>query len=270
MNSDYGNNQNPTGPQPSSPGNYPGNQPGGAQQYPGNPQQGYPGAQQGYGAPYGQAGYQRPYRPQKPYSNKAIVSLVMGIAGLFFAPLGLITGIIGGILGWMGLKDCREPEGTHRGRGLAIGGLVTSLFSFLVGVTVVLAFVGLFYAIEQEQSQMAERRAEESARSDMYTISDRLEIYYIDNGRSLGPGGPEVKDAWDGGLLPENTPRVQGELKTEHLVRDYDLMNYVEDYELKVLSDKSVTVTCRKAGLKMVIDNMESNYPRFEDIPKTP
>lgn len=104
----------------------------------------------------------------------------------------------------------------------------------------------------------------------MHLIHDRLETYYLDNGRSLGPGGPIVRNSGDGGLLPTDTPRVQSVLTMGDLVHDFELEESIGDYDLTIKGDNGVVVTCRKAGLKMTITSMDAGYPTFEDIPKTP
>lgn len=241
----------------------------------GNPQpQGYPQRpphhSQGAPTPYGHPGrnaapYARPR--EKPVSTKAIVSLVMGIASLFLMPLGVIFGLVGIVLGWLGMRETAEPDGTHRGRGLAVGGLITSIAVWVINALFVgfLVFV-VFNAIEQTENARHEYRQERTS-EDLRLIGERLELYYTENARSLAPGGPVVKDGWGGGLLPENTPRVEGELRVEHLVREYDLNGYMSDYELSVRGESSAVIYCRPNGLKLEIANIDRGPGKVEEIP---
>lgn len=118
---------------------------------PGYPQPGYPTAgypQAGYPQPaYGQPGYPQPGYPQPPYgapgayaaggyayapvpanNTLALVSLILGIAGLFVIPF---VGSIGAVItGHMGRKQIRERgEG---GDGMAIGGLITGYLGIAI------------------------------------------------------------------------------------------------------------------------------------------
>lgn len=78
--------------------------------------------------PYGYAGSQQPQQPKKG-SGCAIASLVLGILSLILCCVGGgIFGIIGVVLGIISL--CRKESG----RGMAIGGLVTSGIGLLLGI----------------------------------------------------------------------------------------------------------------------------------------
>lgn len=107
-------------------------------------------AQPGYGAP-GQPGYGAwggaqqpaygsygdPYGRSQSTNGLATASLVLGILGLFCG----ITAIVGLVLGIVALGQIRKGRGT--GRGLAIGGIVTSAVAIaLTAALVALGVVG--------------------------------------------------------------------------------------------------------------------------------
>lgn len=114
---------------------------------PGYPPAGYP--QPGYAQPaYSQPAYAQPaygyaaggyaYPPARANNTLAVVSLVLGIVGLFVIPF---LGSIGGVItGHMARKQIRETgEG---GDGMAVGGLVTGY----LGVAIYL-LLGLLFLI---------------------------------------------------------------------------------------------------------------------------
>ena len=117
----------------------------------------------------------RPTRPAKT-SAAAVFGLVFGLAALFcaltgiLAPAALVFGIIGLVLAVVGLKMAKRAGVT--GRGVAIGGLVTSLIGLVLG-GVVLAGIT---AVVNDQKQL-----------------DRIQNY-IDDARSNLPSTDEVKD----------------------------------------------------------------------------
>lgn len=78
--------------------------------------------------PYGYTGMQQPQQPRKG-SGCAIASLVLGILSLVLCCVGGgLFGIIGVVLGIISI--CRKESG----RGMAIGGLVTSGIGLLLGI----------------------------------------------------------------------------------------------------------------------------------------
>ncbi|MBZ0135543.1 MAG: hypothetical protein K8I27_04105 [Planctomycetes bacterium] len=240
---------NPYGPRPE----YPGNQGPRPAQYPG-PNQAPPN--------YQSYGYQQPYAPLKPFSNKAIVSIVCGGVSVLFWPVAPITGLVGAIIGFMGMKDSKEPGATHRGWGLALAGVIVSAGMFVIGLGLVALFVWVFAFAKDQADRMDRDRTvrmqeyayEEDAREDMDLISRRIQTYCVDNGGSLAPGGPLVRDYPDGGLIPEDHLKVEEPLQIKHLVYDDELLNPAGDYELKISSDeKGFTLTNGKGGLRLTI-----------------
>ena len=85
--------------------------------------------------------YNAPY-PGQPQSQAgrgpAIGSLVLGIIAIILSPtvclswLGIILGIVGVILGVVGLVAANKVPGTKK--GMAIGGIVTSIIAILIGI----------------------------------------------------------------------------------------------------------------------------------------
>ena len=85
-----------------------------------------------YGAP---AGY---VQHMAPNHGPAVASMVLGICSLVLWWFGIITGIIGLILGATSLKHC-QPRGMKRGRGMAIAGIVCSCIALALWLIVLLA-----------------------------------------------------------------------------------------------------------------------------------
>ena len=117
----------------------------------------------------------RPARPAKT-SAAAVFGLVFGLAALFCAltgilsPAAILFGLIGLVLAVVGLKMAKRVGVT--GKGVAIGGLVTSLLGLVLG-GVVLA--GLTAVVNNEQQL------------------DRIQNY-IDDARAELPSTDEVRE----------------------------------------------------------------------------
>lgn len=94
--------------------------------------------------PYQQPQYQQPqYQPyQQPEPPKkkqglAIASLILGIVGLTICCcMGIIPGIIGLILGIIAVASKQQG-----GKGMAIGGIITSALAILVNIILIVAMV---------------------------------------------------------------------------------------------------------------------------------
>ena len=88
-----------------------------------------------------------PLAPAQPKTRGlAIASLVLGIVGL--CTVGL-TGIVGIILGIIALKKIGRSGGQVAGRGLAIGGIVASVVTLLLGAILVAASLFLSLGVSQ-------------------------------------------------------------------------------------------------------------------------
>lgn len=173
----------------------------------GNQQYGYTGQQEnsqyGYnGQQYGYAGSQQPMQPKKG-SGCAIAALVLGILSLILCCVGGgLLGIIGVILGIISI--CRKESG----RGMAIGGLVTSGIGILIGIFMlvqILAVVAglgslsekdwqdirdaIYEELEKEgyeipESALPEREENEFA-GEAYRAGDGSVIYFSEDGTSF-------------------------------------------------------------------------------------
>jgi hypothetical protein len=206
--------------------------------------------------PYGM----HPYTPAKPFSTKAIVAMVMGGVSVLFWPLGPITGLVGVVLGVMGMKESKEPGGTHRGWGLALGGLLTSAFMLLVSVALIGLMVWVFTMAEEERTRRESQRYEVDARADLLLIRDRLKLYAIENKNSLAPGGPVVCDGWTVSY-DENSPRVVGRLEIKDLVRAVELDHGIYEYSLELTGERGATVRNTTTGTTIVLkDALEEAY----------
>lgn len=81
--------------------------------------------------------YEERIKPAKT-SAAAAFSLVFGVSALItvltviFGPLGIVLSIIGIILGIVGMKNAKRVGVT--GKGVALGGLILSVISLLLGV----------------------------------------------------------------------------------------------------------------------------------------
>jgi hypothetical protein len=244
-----------------------------------------PGATPYPGNQFGPPGYAPPeamYPPAsyalvspKPFSTNAIISMVLGGVGILMMPLGLLTGPIGAILGWLGMKESREPEGTHRGRGLAIGGLIVSLVAFVLSVLLIIVYIFFFQfffsVMESERARSERQQTVDQAEEDMRAIEERLREYFIDNGRSLGPGGMVLSDRIGEEFLPlEERDVVEDELRIEHLISNYDLNNSLDDYELVIEAESKARLYCRSVGRVMRIDYSQSRRTSIETISDEP
>jgi membrane-bound ClpP family serine protease len=93
-------------------------------------------------------------------SAAATFALVFGLAALFCAltailsPAAVLFGVIGVVLGIVGLAMAKRPHVT--GKGVAIGGLVTSLLGLLLGGAV-LAGAGVLVNDERRLDQLQNR-----------------------------------------------------------------------------------------------------------------
>lgn len=83
-----------------------------------------------------------PVAEQKPGSGLAIASLVCGILGVLtgvFIYSGVSLGLAGIVLGIVALVKVKN--GTASGKGLAIGGIVTGVLSFVVAAVTIAVLV---------------------------------------------------------------------------------------------------------------------------------
>jgi|GEM_PF-681718 len=116
-----------------------------------NNQQPFNGQEQFYGQAqngnypnYQNNPYQQPpviYRANKT-NTKSIIALILGIASISVPYIGFFIGIAGIILSAMALKEI--PRKQEDGKGLAIGGLITSILGTLLYGIIIIIFIGFF------------------------------------------------------------------------------------------------------------------------------
>lgn len=96
--------------------------------------------------------YEERLRPAKT-SAAAAFSLVFGVSALItvltvlLGPLAIVLSLIGIILGILGVRNAKRVGVT--GKGVAIGGLVTSIVALLLGVAMA---AGLTFYLNDEQA----------------------------------------------------------------------------------------------------------------------
>lgn len=95
----------------------------------------------------GRTGELQPMAPTGPARKSAlglaIVSLVMGILGLLTfctCGVGIIPALVGVILGFIAISQMKKPEYSPEGRGVAVGGVVTSLISIVLAAGFLVLF----------------------------------------------------------------------------------------------------------------------------------
>jgi uncharacterized membrane protein YkgB len=89
----------------------------------------------GYGDPNINNYNQAPYQAAPKNNGLAIASLVLGIVGVVFCwcyGFGVLTGIVGLILGIVGMKQIKKTGA--KGRGLALTGIITSGVAIVAGI----------------------------------------------------------------------------------------------------------------------------------------
>ncbi|MBD3785169.1 MAG: DUF4190 domain-containing protein, partial [Micrococcales bacterium] len=78
-------------------------------------------------------------------NTKAVIALVLGIAGLVFAfccwPVGLVLGIGGAVLGYLAKQEIGRTG--QSGGGLAQGGLITGAIAVVLSIIAPIAFASL-------------------------------------------------------------------------------------------------------------------------------
>jgi hypothetical protein len=118
------------------------------------PQQDQPGWQSSWGQPQDQ---QQPqpnqwqqqqtpqwtgYQPAPPTPGNAIASLILGIVSIVLCPI--ITAVIGLILGYQSKREIDNSGGRLGGRGVALGGIITSWIGLAIYTPIlILIIVGI-------------------------------------------------------------------------------------------------------------------------------
>jgi hypothetical protein len=79
------------------------------------------------------------YQPSPPTPGNAIASLILGIVSIFLCPI--ITAVIGLILGYGAKREIDASGGRLGGRGVALGGIITSWIGLAIYVPILLLIV---------------------------------------------------------------------------------------------------------------------------------
>jgi type II secretory pathway pseudopilin PulG len=118
----------------------------------------------------------------------AIASLVVGIVSILTCGGLLVGAIVGIVLGIVAMNKAQRDPTQYAGRGLAIAGIVTSAFSFLLGILAAIAIPNLL------KSQQAPQ--ETAALTEVQTIGKAQILYSVTKGhgtfadlRTLGARG---------------------------------------------------------------------------------
>ncbi|MEH3034285.1 MAG: DUF4190 domain-containing protein [Aeromicrobium erythreum] len=120
------------------------NGPGGYPPPPGANGPGYPPPPQGPGGGGGYGGYGAPggYGPQPPQQNqKALISMILGIVSIVLTlccpPIGIVGGGAGVALGIIGRKEISASNGTQKGEGMGLAGIITGA----IGIVLCIAWI---------------------------------------------------------------------------------------------------------------------------------
>jgi len=177
-------------------------------------------------APVSQPPAQPPAAP--PASGLAIGALVCGGVGAFLAlvgictvgitaALGIIVGIVGLVLSIMAMRRIRRSAGQMGGRGLAVGGLATSIAAIVLGLLIAAAVGGglLIFAYSHKVKDRVQQGRIAAARADIALIKMALDAFEVDCGRfpSTEEGlrallqQPAATPGWQGPYLNRGTPK---------------------------------------------------------------
>jgi hypothetical protein len=139
-------------PQWQQPEQQPQEQQGGWQSSWNQPQQDQPGWQSSWNQP--QQPEQNPwqqqaqtpqwtgYQPAPPTPGNAIASLILGIVSIVLCPI--ITAVVGLILGYQAKREIDNSGGRLGGRGVALGGIITSWIGLAIYTPIlILIIVGI-------------------------------------------------------------------------------------------------------------------------------
>jgi general secretion pathway protein G len=175
-------------------------------------------------APVSQAPAQPPATPKA--GGLAIAALVCGSVGAFLAlvgictfgitaALGIIVGIVGLILAIVAMRRIRRSAGQMGGRGLAIGGLATSIAAVVLGLLIAATMGGfLIFAYCHNVKDKVQQGRITAARADIVLIEMAIDIFELDCGRlpSTEEGlralldQPSAATGWKGPYLKRGTP----------------------------------------------------------------
>ena len=79
------------------------------------------------------------YQPSPPTPGNAIASLILGIIGIVLCPI--VTSVVGLILGYSAKKEIDNSGGRLGGRGVAMGGIITSWIGLAIYIPIIALIV---------------------------------------------------------------------------------------------------------------------------------
>src|SRR5215207_2802 len=79
------------------------------------------------------------YQPAPPTPGNAIASLILGIIGIVLCPI--VTSVVGLILGYGAKKEIDNSGGRLGGRGVAMGGIITSWIGLAIYIPIIALIV---------------------------------------------------------------------------------------------------------------------------------
>ncbi len=79
------------------------------------------------------------YQPSPPTPGNAIASLILGIVGIVMCPI--ITSVIGLILGYQAKREISNSGGKLGGRGVALGGIITSWIGIAIYTPLIILII---------------------------------------------------------------------------------------------------------------------------------
>ena len=155
---------------------------------------------------------------ETPRKGMAVASLVFGIISIPTLGLALVGGVAGLILGIVALRRANRNPAAYGGKGLAIGGIVTSAMSLLVAVMMlIVAAIAVPNLLKSAQVSR-----ETSAVSIVSEIGQAQVLYSVTKGKgkftdlgtlaSQGMINPGLRDGEWGGYLFSTMPiNVEGQ-----------------------------------------------------------
>ncbi|HYP29365.1 MAG TPA: DUF4190 domain-containing protein [Blastocatellia bacterium] len=112
---------------------------------------------------------------QPPKKGLALASLIIGIVSIFTCGLFAVGAIVGSVLGIIALNNAKANPTRYGGKGLAIAGIITSVFSLIPGLIAAIAIPNLLTA------QQAAR--ETAAIQEIKSIGTAQLTYSVTSGR---------------------------------------------------------------------------------------
>lgn len=79
------------------------------------------------------------YQPAPATPGNAIASLILGIIGIVLCPI--VTSVVGLILGYSAKKEIDNSGGRLGGRGVAMGGIITSWIGLAIYIPIIVLIV---------------------------------------------------------------------------------------------------------------------------------